>query len=181
MKKKSPEMRLERAIMPAKDKEHGRIYAAWNPPPRKRGLSLLWQGIRKLVTISIIPQIPHNHTRIWLYRRMGFTIGRNVYIGMMTYLDDLYPERMVIEDDVTISYRASFACHGPGVSEGPIVLRRGCYIGMSATIVGPVEIGSGAIVGAGAVVTKDVPEFAVVAGVPAKILKQVPGQNRSLG
>lgn len=143
----------------------------WVPPPAKKGLGLVWQVIRKLITISIVPLVPYNRLRICLYRLVGFTIGKRVYIGMMTYLDDLYPERIIIEDDVTVSYRTTFACHGPGVSEGCIILRRGCYIGMSSTIVGPVEIGAKAIVGAGAVVIKDVPASATVAGVPAKILK----------
>ncbi len=148
---------------------------AWTPPPAKKGFGLIWQGIRKLITISIAPMVPCNKLRILMYRSVGFRIGKRVYIGMMTYLDDLYPERMVIEDDVTISYRASFACHGPGVSEGLIVLCKGCYIGMSATIVGPVEVGSLSVVGAGSVVVKDVPPMTVAVGVPAKVVKRLEG------
>lgn len=45
------------------------------------------------------------------------------------------------------------------------------YIGYGATLVGPIKIGNGAVIAAGSVVTKDVPPYCIVAGVPAKIIK----------
>ena len=56
-------------------------------------------------------------------------------------------------------------------SDSPIVIGNGVWIGMRCLILDGVTIGDGAIVAAGAVVTKDVPPFAVVGGVPAKVLK----------
>ena len=53
----------------------------------------------------------------------------------------------------------------------PIEIGNDCWIGQGAFIVGGVKIGTGAVVLAGAVVTKDVPPYAVVGGVPARILK----------
>ncbi len=50
-----------------------------------------------------------------------------------------------------------------------------CFIGSRAIVVGPVVIGDNAAVGAGAVVTKDVPSFALVAGVPARIVRMLDG------
>lgn len=58
-----------------------------------------------------------------------------------------------------------------GVSKGNIVLEDDVWVGFGATILSGVHIGQGAVVAAGAVVTKDVPPYAVVAGVPAQILK----------
>jgi acetyltransferase-like isoleucine patch superfamily enzyme len=49
-------------------------------------------------------------------------------------------------------------------------VKRGASIGSNATILPGLTIGTSALVGAGAVVTKDVPDFAIVAGVPAKIV-----------
>ena len=46
-----------------------------------------------------------------------------------------------------------------------------CYVGTGATILGPIRIGNNVTIAAGAVVTKDVPDNVVVAGVPAKIVK----------
>jgi len=53
----------------------------------------------------------------------------------------------------------------------PIVIGNDCWIGQGASIIGGVTIGDGAIVLAGAVVTKDVPPYAIVGGIPAKIIK----------
>ena len=58
------------------------------------------------------------------------------------------------------------------------VLRTGCSIGANATILPGIEIGEGAMIGAGAVVTKSVPSFAVVVGNPARIVgTKVPTQG----
>jgi acetyltransferase-like isoleucine patch superfamily enzyme len=56
---------------------------------------------------------------------------------------------------------------------GPVVLRDGCWIGIGAVILPGVTVGRNAIVGANAVVTRDVPDRAVAAGVPARIIKQL--------
>lgn len=53
----------------------------------------------------------------------------------------------------------------------PVVIKEGAWIGFNAIIMKGVTIGKGAVIGAGSVVTKDVPDFAVVAGNPAKIIK----------
>ncbi len=57
------------------------------------------------------------------------------------------------------------------IEHKPIVIEDDVWIGARATILGGVTIGRGAIVAAGAVVTKSVPPFTIVAGVPAKPLK----------
>ena len=59
----------------------------------------------------------------------------------------------------------------PDLKEWQITIGDNCYISTGVTILGPVTIGNNVIIGAGAVVTKDVPDNCVVAGVPAKIIK----------
>jgi acetyltransferase-like isoleucine patch superfamily enzyme len=54
-----------------------------------------------------------------------------------------------------------------------VIIGKGVWIGSNATIIGPCCIGDHAVIAAGAVVTKDVPERAVVAGVPAKTIKEI--------
>lgn len=92
----------------------------------------------------------------------GITVGAaaiiagNCYIGGGRYYHD----------------RLEPAIMDQGVySRGEIVIGEKSWIGAGAVILDGVKIGSGAIVGAGSVVTRDVPEYAVVAGVPAKILR----------
>ena len=58
-----------------------------------------------------------------------------------------------------------------GVSKGNIIVDDDVWIGYGATIMSGVHIGQGAVVAAGAVVTKDVPPYAIVGGVPAKVIK----------
>lgn len=132
---------------------------------------LIWKVIRKYLVVSITPFVPINRFRIWLYRLAGFRIGKRVFIGMQCYLDDFHPAHTIIEDDVTISYRVTFACHGPRMKERKLVLREGCYIGTNATLLGGVEIGPYATVGACALVTKSVPALTTVVGIPAKPLQ----------
>lgn len=108
-----------------------------------------------------------------MYRLIGYKIGKSVFVGMMCYLDDSYPELITIEDNVTISYRVTFSAHGrrvKGWKSAQIVLKKGCYIGTGAIILRGVTIGENATVGAGAVVTRDVPDNLTVVGVPAKVL-----------
>ena len=67
----------------------------------------LWQVFKKIVrkffSVVLIPTCPFNHTRVWLYKLIGYKIGKNVFIGMRCYLDDLCYDQLTIEDDVIIS------------------------------------------------------------------------------
>lgn len=92
---------------------------------------------------------------------------------------------MTIEDEVFIGHNVSFindryprATNGEGRLQTesdwqvvPTVVKKGASIGSGATILCGVTIGEYALVGAGSVVTKDVPANAVVAGVPARVIR----------
>lgn len=73
---------------------------------------------------------------------------------------------------------SAFIAHAVSVS-GSVQIGDGCFIGTNATIVPRVKIGKWATVGAGAVVTKDVPDHAVVVGSPARMIKSNPEQLES--
>lgn len=145
-----------------------------------RGLPrILWQKLLHIAARFCI----HGGLRVALYRWMGIRIGRDVFIGLDSYLDDQFPELIVIEDDVTISFRVTIAVHDDarrmdrleaGKLEGtvaPVVLKRGCYLGAGCMVLPGVTVGERAIVGAGAVVTRDVPAGKVALGVPARVVK----------
>jgi serine acetyltransferase len=137
---------------------------------------LVWRLVRKTLCASVLPFVPFNWLRIMGYRLAGFQIGRNVFIGMHVYMDDMHPQRTVIEDDVTISYRVTFACHGPRSSNTKLVLRKGSYVGCNAILLGgfsrgDTEIGPYASVGAGALVNRSVPPLATVVGQPARVIR----------
>ncbi len=131
--------------------------------------------IRKWMSAKIIPYMVINSWRVFFYRMCGYKIGKNVFIGMRCYLDDLDPRMLTIEDNVTVSYGVFFACHGKRQGHTPITIKRGAYIGMRANIISGkkgVTIGENAFVGACTLVNKDVPDGVTVVGVPCRIINQ---------
>jgi acetyltransferase-like isoleucine patch superfamily enzyme len=96
----------------------------------------------------------------------GVTIEDEVFIGHnVSFINDLYPRatdesgRPKGNDDWALSRT---------------LVRARASIGTSATILGGVEIGQGAIVGAGSVVTRDVPPQTIVVGNPARVVRSIP-------
>lgn len=144
-------------------------------------LTIITKPIRKWVTNVVAPNCPFNNIRIFLYRLCGFKIGKHVFIGMRCYLDDMCYDQLIIGNNVTISYGVYFACHGKNQDHVPIVIYDDVYIGMRAIIISNnsesnkeagITIGTGAIVGAGTLVNKDIPSDVTVVGVPCKIVKE---------
>lgn len=143
-------------------------------------ISLLFKPIRKWITNSVAPRCPFNAIRLLLYRMCGFKIGKNVFIGMHCYLDDVCYDMLSIGNNVTISYGVYFACHGKHQGHRPISIGDGAYIGMRASIISKnakkvgegVTISPNAIVGACALVNVDVPEGATAVGIPCRIIEQ---------
>ena len=138
---------------------------------------ILWKPIRKFINVVLIPNIPFSTLRVLLYRYLvGYKIGKNVFIGMKCYMDDLEPQNTIIEDNVTISYGCYFALHGIGQRHSHIHIKKGAYIGTRVTIISGTEgisIGENSIVGAASLVNKSLPDNVIAAGVPARILKSV--------
>jgi UDP-2-acetamido-3-amino-2,3-dideoxy-glucuronate N-acetyltransferase len=93
----------------------------------------------------------------------GVTIEDEVFVGHnVTFINDLFPRATA---DGKLQTEADWKCV-------PTVVKKGASIGSSATILCGITIGEGAMIGAGSVVTKDVPAGAVVAGNPARIMKK---------
>ena len=119
-----------------------------------------------------------NGWRIFFYRLCGYNIGKNVFIGMRCYLDDLEPHMFTVEDDCIISYGVFFACHGRNQQHTPITIKKGAYIGMRANVISGkngVTIGENAVIGACTLVNKDIPDGATAVGVPCRILEKSGG------
>lgn len=129
---------------------------------------------RKWLSAKIIPFMVLNGCRVFFYKLCGYNIGKNVFIGMRCYFDDLEPQMLTIEDNVTISYGVFFACHGRNQDHTPITIKKGAYIGMRANVVSGksgVTIGENAIVGACTLVNVDIPDNATAVGIPCRIVK----------
>lgn len=121
-------------------------------------------------------------------------IGNNVYIGGSTVID--CSKSITIEDDVLISYHVTIAdtdghsikfsvrkndlqdfrekkVHWSTIPSASILIRRGAWIGARSILLKGITIGEGAIIGAGSVVTRDVPAWHIVAGNPAQIIREI--------
>ena len=107
------------------------------------------------------------------------TIGARVRIQTNVYITAF----SVVEDDVFVGPCAmttnddTMARHGPDYALRGATLRRACRVGGGTVLTPGVEVGEEAFVAAGAVVTRDVPARAVVMGVPARVVREVPDED----
>ena len=123
--------------------------------------------------------------RAALHRRRGVVVGRRVFIGSEVHIDDAVPSSVTLEDDVTVIGQTTILGHtyyprhfhrllgDEETREGlRTTIRRGAYLGWRSTILAGVTVGEYAIVAAGAVVVEDVPPYTMVAGVPARVIRE---------
>lgn len=149
-----------------------------------------------------VNKIPSRHVRKWFYQMMGMKLGKDTYPARRVEM--LLPSGIVIGDRVSIGWFSEIDGRG-GIKIGndtnisshvklitgshdvddeiftadfePIKIGDHCWIGTGAIVLQGVTIGNGAVVAAGSVVTKNVAEYTVVGGVPAKKIKD---RNREL-
>lgn len=122
--------------------------------------------------------LPWKRLRSFCHRLRGVRIGKRVEIGYMVVIDGRRPEMITIEDDVRLTAMCIVLAHdlSRAYNEGkeiigPVVIRKGAFIGMNTVILPGVTIGEGSIIAAGSVVTKDVEAFTIWGGIPARKLK----------
>ena len=153
--------------------------------PETRGVNLPGAvGKRWLHVIARYAPLPPA-TRAALHRRRGVSIGSRVFIGTEVFIDDAVPASVTLEDDVTVIAQTTILGHtyyprhfhrllGDEATREDLrtTIRRGAYLGLRSTILAGVTVGEFAIVGAGSVVTSDVPPYTMVAGVPARVVRE---------
>jgi len=163
----------------------------------KKVMKILRRFWDVLVIGELIPSIPSYTVRYLFYRGGGMKIGRNTAIFRKSYLQCL--PGISVGDNCMVGFFCRLDGRG-GLSIGnnvnissytiletgshdlstfeakfePIVIGDHVWIGTRAMLLQGVEIGEGAVVGAGSVVTKDVPPYTVVAGVPARKIGERP-------
>ncbi len=118
---------------------------------------------------------------VWVFPGKGLTVGDDVDLAFGVIITT--NGGVEIGDRVLIGYRAQILSSnhkapnnqerifGAGHEFKPVTIHKDVWIGANAIILPGVSIGEGAVIAAGSVVTKDVPSFGVVAGVPAKLIK----------
>lgn len=130
----------------------------------------LWR-VRKWLPRGAVGRYVAGWLNFRLAKRWSCHIDPRATIGRVMFMHPsgiVIGEDVVVEDDVTIFQGVTLGAARGGVP----VVRRGATIYAGATVLGPVEIGHHAVVGAGAVVLRDVPPFATAVGVPARLMPQ---------
>lgn len=139
----------------------------------------------------ILSPINYRKIRPILWRWMGAKVGKDCFIGYDVWVDMTNTHLVEMEDHVHIANKCLLLCHqrilkeymiGDDYAKLPytrkkIILKKGCLLGMNTMVMPGVTIGEGAIVGAGSLVTSDVPAWSIAVGSPAKVVKKI--KNRA--
>lgn len=145
----------------------------------------LGQNVKVFAFVNLYGCTIGDNTKVGTFVEIqkGASIGANCKISSHTFIC----EGVTVEDDVFIGHNVTFindmyprsTAEGGGLQTEadwkvvPTFIRKGASVGSSATILAGVTVGEGAIVGAGAIVTKDVPPWTIVAGNPARVLRNI--------
>lgn len=136
----------------------------------------------------LLSPISPRKLRPWVLRKIGCHVGKDVFIGSQVYIDAGHADMIYIDDHAHVTARTVLLCHKRDLSDycigddygklpyktGKIHLCKGCSTGTDTVILPGVTIGEGAIVGAGSLVTHDIPAWTIAIGRPAKVVKQIP-------
>jgi acetyltransferase-like isoleucine patch superfamily enzyme len=145
----------------------------------------IWFQRKKIPGISKTSEIRPYSTILGTH---NVKIGERVIIPSGTLLSNLPNDpnsRIVLEDDVLLGTNVSIysSTHNfeditkpikeQGYKVSRVLLKSGCWIGVNAVILPGVTIGKNAVIGANSVVTKDVPDYAIAVGSPAKVIRNL--------
>lgn len=149
--------------------------------------------LEKMLDWVILEPIAPRKLRPILIRKMGCHVGKNTFFGDYVRMDTSYAEMIYIGDYTHITSGCRLLCHqrdltgysvgdnaaSLGYKTGEIHIGKGVMVGMETIIMPGVTIGDGAIIGAGAIVTRDIPAWTIATGRPARVIKQIP--KRKIG
>ena len=126
--------------------------------------------------------MPYSAPRVTLHRARGAHIGENVLIGQNVVIDNTYPELVYIGDGVSLAGNNLILTHSRPLEFhkkwfesyiAPVVIEKNVWITVGVTILAGVHIGEGSVIAANSLVSKDIPEYSLAAGTPAKVIKKL--------
>lgn len=141
--------------------------------------------LKSWILHSIAYSSPHPGITISMQKARGIKIGENCHIAPYVQLDWLYPSQISIEENVAIGSNTMIFAHiNIGTNEflktkkyprqvKPVIIKSGAWINPGCIITAGVTVGKNSIVSVGSVVTNDIPDYCIVAGNPARIIKKI--------
>jgi acetyltransferase-like isoleucine patch superfamily enzyme len=148
-------------------------------------LKLRLKFVKSWIYHSLAYSAPLPSWSIKFQKSRGVKIGENCHFSPYVLIDLLHPELITIEDNVTISSNTMIFAHiNPTANEflkkngyprttKPVLIKKGAVISVGCIIIAGVTIGENSIVGAGSVVTQDIPDYCVAVGNPARVIKKI--------
>jgi len=112
-------------------------------------------------------RVLRNESKVDRFRRLGAKIGVNVRLN--GDIDTVNPNLVEIGENTVVGKNTQIITHCP-VNPGPVKIGRDVFIGYSCIILPGVVVGDGSLIGAGSVVTKDIPPMSVAVGNPANVI-----------
>jgi maltose O-acetyltransferase len=113
-------------------------------------------------------------------KKNGLQIGKNVFFGSDVFIDSSFPWLISIGDECTITYGVIILAHDSSIYRhlgytkiGKVSIGSKTFIGARSIILPGVKIGKDVIIGAGSIVTKDIPDNSIAAGNPAVVIGNV--------
>ncbi|MBD8586422.1 acyltransferase [Peribacillus simplex] len=133
-----------------------------------------WKVVKNFVVIQLARYTPFLGMKNWLFRTfLHMKVGKHTSFALMVMPDVMFPEKITVGINTVIGYNTTILAHEYLIHEyrlGEVVIGDEVLIGANSTILPGLSIGNGAIVSAGTLVHKDVPEGAFVGGNPMKII-----------
>ena len=148
-------------------------------------IKLRLKFLKSWILHSLAYSSPLPNFVIQLQRSRGVKIGKNCHFSPYVLIDLLHPELITIEDNVTIASNSMIFAHvNPTTNEflknhgyprtiKPVVIKNGAIVSVGCIIIAGVTIGKNSIVGAGSVVSQDIPDYCIAVGNPATLIKKI--------
>ena len=141
--------------------------------------------LRSWILHSIAYSSPVSSFVVSIQRSRGVKIGKNCHFSPYVLIDLVYPRMINIEDNVTIGSNVMIFAHINPTANlelkrkayprkvEPVTVQSGAVINPGSIITAGVTIGKNAIVSVGSVVTEDIPDYCIVVGNPARVVKKI--------
>lgn len=143
--------------------------------------------MKHFMNSSLLSPFLPRRVRPWVLKKIGCHVGKDVFIGSDVWVDTGHADLIYIDDHAHVTGRTVLLCHKRDLSDyyvgddyaakpyktAPVHLCKGCSTGTGTIIMPGVTVGEGAIIGAGSLVTEDIPAWTVAYGHPAKVVRRI--------